>query len=82
MPNKRKKAFRQQVEQQLITTFDLLERSSNPKKVKRGLRKASKILSGLLKAVPEVKAKAKPKNKKLKPVPKEVTKAEAATATN
>lgn len=44
MAKKEKKNFRQQIEQQLIAVFDLQGREANPKKFKRSLKKASRII--------------------------------------
>lgn len=49
MAKKIKTTFRHQVEQKLITTFDLNSVQADSKKLKRSLRKASKILSKALK---------------------------------
>lgn len=45
-----KKVIRQQIEQQLFATFDHLKNQLKPKKLRRSIRKASKILSSGLKA--------------------------------
>lgn len=69
MAKKNKKIFRQQIEQQLIAVFDLQAREANPKKFKRSLKEASRIISDGLepKKVKQKKAeKDNPKKKKAK----------------
>ena len=56
-----KKTFRKQIEQQLFATFDHLKDNADPKKLRRSIRRASKILSSSLKAEP---SKKKLKDKK------------------
>jgi hypothetical protein len=69
MAKKDKKIFRQQIEQQLIAVFDLQAREANPKKFKRSLKEASRIIFDGLepKKVKQKKAeKDNPKKKKAK----------------
>jgi len=72
-----KKTIRKQIEQQLFATFDHLKERSDPKKLKRSIRRASKILSASVRAEP---AKKKLKDKKTAvDNPKDTITAEANT---
>ena len=57
MSKSEKKNFRQEIEKQLITTFDGLGQPANPKKFRKSIKKASKILSKSLEPKSGVGAK-------------------------
>lgn len=64
MAKSKKKNFRQEIEKQLITTFDGLGQRANPKKFRKSIKKASKILSRSLESKSGVGAK---KQKEIEP---------------
>lgn len=60
MAKKAKKTLQQEIQKQLVSSLDGLSKSADPKKLKKSIKKASKILSkGLKEKVAVVKKKVK-----------------------